>query len=236
MAASYVAMKCKKTSIDFAFIDRTFASLDNVAFWGAGASLLKSSISSTHSSRPTCCCLKREKFSLLVGKVVSRIFRLVTLWKDNNWQNYAGIEKSKAKYCLIGCDPVHDNIVMDLSNLKNANTRHLIYEKLDVPIAQRSKYLLRLKDYFLVDSDVEQLATILENWQIQINNMNYLMENKDVCHQILNSSEGHKSRLNATETNTYMTEDNELVAQKYAQLEAENLQSHQSIHGETASD
>ena len=65
---------------------------------------------------------------------------------------------------MIGCDPVHDNIVMDLSNLKNANTRHLIYEKLDVPIAQRSKYLLKLKDYFLVDSDVEQLATILENW------------------------------------------------------------------------
>ena len=78
-------MKCKKTSIDFAFIDRTFASLDNVAFWGAGASLLKSSISSTNSSRLTCCCMKREKFSLLAGKIISKIFRLVTLWKDNNW-------------------------------------------------------------------------------------------------------------------------------------------------------
>ena len=155
MAASYVAMKCKKTSIDFAFIDRTFASLDNVAFWGAGASLLKHSILSTSNSRLTFCCMKREKFSLLAGKVISKIFRLVTLWKDNNWQNYAGIEKSKAKYCLIGCDPVHDTIVMDLSNLKNANTRHLIYEKLDVPVAKRSKYLLKLKDYFLMDSDVE---------------------------------------------------------------------------------
>lgn len=100
----------------------------------------------------------------MTGKVVSRIFRLVTLWKDNNWQNYTGIEKSKAKYCLIGCDPVNDNIVMDLSNLKNANTRHLIYEKLEVPIRERSKYKLKLKDYFLIDSDVDRLAGILENW------------------------------------------------------------------------
>jgi hypothetical protein len=44
MAASYVAMKGRRTSVDFAFIDRSFASLDGVAFWGAGASLMRSSI------------------------------------------------------------------------------------------------------------------------------------------------------------------------------------------------
>lgn len=44
MAASYVAMKGRRTSVDFAFIDRSFASLDSVAFWGAGASLMRSTI------------------------------------------------------------------------------------------------------------------------------------------------------------------------------------------------
>ena len=52
----------------------------------------------------------------------------------------------------------------------------------------------------------------------------------------MNSSESQKSKLIATESNTYMTEDNELVAQKYAQLEAENLQSSQSINAETVPD
>ena len=44
MAASYVSMKGRRTPIDFAFIDRSFASLDSVAFWGAGASIMRNSI------------------------------------------------------------------------------------------------------------------------------------------------------------------------------------------------
>ena len=44
MAASYVAMKGRRTNIDFAFIDRSFSSLDAVAYWGAGAAIMRSSI------------------------------------------------------------------------------------------------------------------------------------------------------------------------------------------------
>jgi hypothetical protein len=76
--------------------------------------------------------MDRARFSQHFGKFVSRIFRLVTLWKDGSWQNYAGIEKTKSKYCLIGSDPVNDGIIFDLSSLKNANARNLIYDKLDV--------------------------------------------------------------------------------------------------------
>lgn len=85
MAASYVAMKGRRTSVDFAFIDRSFASLDGVAFWGAGASLMCSSIQKSDHQKLSCCCLSREKFSRCSGKLISRLFRLVTLWKDNNW-------------------------------------------------------------------------------------------------------------------------------------------------------
>ena len=88
--------------------------------------------------------MNREKFSRCTGKLFSRLFRLVTMWKDSNLKNYTGIEKSKAKYCLVGSDPVYDNIVMDLTNLKSANARHLIYEQLDIHQRKRSKYELKL--------------------------------------------------------------------------------------------
>ena len=76
--------------------------------------------------------MDRARFAQHFGKLVSRIFRLVTLWKDGNWLNYVGIEKTKSKYCLVGSDPINDGIIFDLSSLKNANTRNLIYEKLEV--------------------------------------------------------------------------------------------------------
>ena len=48
MAAAYVAMKSnmnKELPVDFAFIDRTFASLDNVAYWSSGITTLRNKIS-----------------------------------------------------------------------------------------------------------------------------------------------------------------------------------------------
>lgn len=138
MVASYVAMRSnikKELPVDFAFIDRTFASLDNVAFWQSGIISLRNKISqqSGNSERSLrACCLPREKFSKIIGKLISRIFRLVTLWKDNSWLNFSGIEKTNSKYCLIGCDPVNDGIIYDLSSLKNANARQLINDKLNV--------------------------------------------------------------------------------------------------------
>ena len=109
---------------------------------------------------------------------------------------------------------------MDLANLKNANARSLIYEQLDVHQGARSKYQLKLEDYFLLDEDVERLASILERWHTIIKNMRYLIENKDVCTELLGSFETLKSQASMTESNTYQTEDNELVAQKFAQLES----------------
>jgi len=109
---------------------------------------------------------------------------------------------------------------MDLGNLKNANARSLIYEQLDVHHGKRSKYMLKLEDYFLIDEDVERLASILERWHTIIKNMRYLVENKDVVNELLGSFETLKSQATNTESNTYQTEDNELVAQKFAQLES----------------
>ena len=109
---------------------------------------------------------------------------------------------------------------MDLGNLKNANARSLIYEQLDVHHGKRSKYMLKLEDYFLIDEDVERLASILERWHTIIKNMRYLIENKDVVNELLGSFETLKSQATNTESNTYQTEDNELVAQKFAQLES----------------
>jgi hypothetical protein len=84
MAAAYVAMKSnmnKELPVDFAFIDRTFASLDNVAYWSSGITSLRNKISQqTGSSKSTlrCCCMHRGRFSKALGKTISRIFRLVT--------------------------------------------------------------------------------------------------------------------------------------------------------------
>jgi len=90
MAATYVAMKSNlgRLPVEFAFIDRTFASLDNVAFWTSGISTLKNKVGREDGSARsslTCCCIRRTKFSRILGNCISRIFRLVTQWKDNNW-------------------------------------------------------------------------------------------------------------------------------------------------------
>ena len=80
--------------------------------------------------------------------------------------------------------------------------------------------MLKLEDYFLIDEDVERLASILERCHTIIKNMRYLVENKDVVNELLGSFETLKSQATNTESNTYQTEDNELVAQKFAQLES----------------
>ena len=86
MAAAYVAMRSalnKQIHVDMAFIDRTFSSLDNVAYWSAGVTAQRSNPSKK------VCGLNPEAFSQHFGKFVSRVFRLVTLWKDNTAMNYA---------------------------------------------------------------------------------------------------------------------------------------------------
>lgn len=133
MAASFVAMKDKKLPVDFVFINRTFSSLDSVAFWGAGISTMLSNILNHSIPTSSFCYMKRRTYAKIIGKIVTKVFGIVTQWNDSNLKNYLGIEKSLAKYVLYGCDPVNDNIVNDLSSLKSANTRHLIYESMNVP-------------------------------------------------------------------------------------------------------
>ena len=170
MVASYVAMKSNagmartnNTHIDFAYIDRTFASLDNVAYWSAGIVTLLSAFTNTEGTTrttdaKTCCYIDRQKFSQLLGKFISRVFRLVTLWKDNNYLTYAGIERSNSKYLLLGSDPVNDHIIHDLASLKNAHVRSLIYKELNTPHRALSKYCLNLHDYILKDEDVQEFG------------------------------------------------------------------------------
>jgi hypothetical protein len=114
-----------------------------------------------------------------LGKAVSRLFRLVTFWKDGNWLNYTGIEKTKSKYCLFGSDPVNDEIIIDLASLKNANSRHLVYEALDIQYNLRSKYQLKVKNYILLDRDLELLSEIFVKHSILLRDMIYLSNNQD---------------------------------------------------------
>jgi hypothetical protein len=47
MVATYVAMKSainKQLPVDFAFINRTFSSLDAVAYWSSGITMMKSKV------------------------------------------------------------------------------------------------------------------------------------------------------------------------------------------------
>lgn len=97
------------------------------------------------------CFMNRQKISKILGKAISLIFKFVTNWKDNNWLNYSGIEKSDTKYCLIGCDPLNDHIISDLSSLKSANARQIIYNQFGIPYNLRSNYSLNLRDYIIKD-------------------------------------------------------------------------------------
>lgn len=91
--------------------------------------------------------------------------------------NYSGIEKTKSKYCLIGSDPVNDGIIFDLSSLKNANARQLIYEKLNIDHKDRSKYMLEIKDYIISDKDKSKLANVFNQWAVKHKDMVYLLQN-----------------------------------------------------------
>ena len=71
MIASYVTMKSntgmiggRNTHVDFAYIDRTFASLDNVAYWSSGIITLLSAFTNSEGSTrtydtKTCCYIDR---------------------------------------------------------------------------------------------------------------------------------------------------------------------------------
>lgn len=237
MAASYVAMKsnsgmiwARNIPVDFAFIDRTYASLDNVAYWSAGIVTLLPGFSEEDgksSKSKTCCYMDRQRFSRYLGKLLSRLFRLVTLWKDSNFQTFAGIERSKTKYILLGSDPVNDSIIFDVASLKNANARTLVYNQLGIPSDARSKYTLSLRDYILKGSDLQELSIILEQWAIMIKDLKYLLLNSAHIYgdqdasggQAMTEASSNAPMLSRNKTLTQQTEDIEVVAQKYAELQ-----------------
>lgn len=236
MAASYVAMKsnsgmiwARNIPVDFAFIDRTYASLDNVAYWSAGIVALLPLFSDEDgksSKSKTCCYIDRQRFARSLGKFVSRLFRLVTLWKDNNFLTFAGIERSKTKYILLGSDPVNDNIIFDQASMKNANARTLIYNRLGIPSNARSKYTLNLRDYILKSNDLQEMSSLLEQWAVTIKDLKYLLLNAGHIYgdqdassiNMITEAASNAPILSRNKTLTQQTEDIELVAQKYAEL------------------
>ena len=72
---------------------------------------------------------------------------------------------------MIGCDPVNDGIIFDLSSLKNANARQLIYEKMNVEHKNRSKYMLEVKNYIISDQDKKKLASVFNQWAVKLKDM-----------------------------------------------------------------
>ena len=83
MVATYVAMRSsinKQIPVDFAYINRTFAALDAVAYWSSGITMLYN-----RANEKKICMMGVSKFSQVFGKFVSRVFRVATMWKDANW-------------------------------------------------------------------------------------------------------------------------------------------------------
>lgn len=199
LAASYAAMKEKKLRIDCVFINRTFASFESVAYWGAGIHAMVKSLVDNSNTSLSFCYMERATFSSLIGKAVGGCLRGVTRWKDSNIDNFNGIERSQAVYLLFGCDPVNDNIVNDLSSLKSANTRNLIQERLGIPQRYRDRYSLNTKDLLLDDARVDGLVRIFATWSRTIKNMAFLMSNKQ----------------SIPEDNELTTENAEVVAHKF---------------------
>lgn len=72
---------------------------------------------------------------------------------------------------------MNDGLVFDLSSLKNGNTRSLIYDKLDVPHNLRCKYTLKVKDYIILDHDLEKLSDIFVKFSILLKDMAYFISN-----------------------------------------------------------
>jgi hypothetical protein len=94
MSAAYMSTKEKKHPINFIFIDRTFASLDSVAFWGAGIAIMMNSLLDSRETKHSFCCMNRTFVTEKFGKFISAIFKFITQWKIDCADCYAKINKS----------------------------------------------------------------------------------------------------------------------------------------------
>lgn len=158
VAASFVAKKVNKLPVDFVFMNRTFASIERVTFWGAGIATMMPSLMDPTNTSTAFCFLRRETYSRLIGSLISKIMLAVTGWKDSNLQNFLGIEKSSSKYILYGADSVNDNIIFDLASLKNAIANHFVST---------------------VDSeDIQKWSQLFMAWHIKFKNTQFLITHK----------------------------------------------------------
>lgn len=64
----------------------------------------------------------------------------------------------------MGCDPVEDQVILDLASLKNGITRQLLYDQLKIKHDRRSKYKLELNNYILTNQDMDEFVRILRIW------------------------------------------------------------------------
>lgn len=74
------------------------------------------------------------------------------------------MQKSKSLYALVGCDPVEDQVILDLASLKNGITRQLLYDQMKIKHDRRSKYKLLLNNYILSNEDMDEFVRILRIW------------------------------------------------------------------------
>lgn len=114
----------------------------------------------------------------MFGKIVSLVMYYVTFWKDQSWANYIGLDHKK--YRLIGSDPLNDEIIFDLAGLKNANTRHILYEQLGIPLNLRNNYALTLSDYMIKDKDAQKLVEIFESLAVLIRSLRFVIINSNL--------------------------------------------------------
>ena len=64
----------------------------------------------------------------------------------------------------MGCDPVDDQVILDLASLKNGITRQLLYDQMKIKHDRRSKYKLILNNYILTNQDMDEFVRILGIW------------------------------------------------------------------------
>lgn len=53
----------------------------------------------------------------MVGSIFRFAFNAVTRWSLDSAENFSRIEKSQAKYVIVGADPCRDNVIPHLSSL-----------------------------------------------------------------------------------------------------------------------
>ena len=82
---------------------------------------------------------------------------------------------------------------------------------------------MRVKDYILRDLDIRKLADIFEHWSCLLKDMNFLLKNQRYIDQFFDIySNTNAIELANMRGNVHRTENQEAVAQRYAEIDRES--------------